>query len=158
MEKVIQVTRIFKATVDQVWKAWTDPEQVKRWWGPDMFTCPRADIDFREGGISIVVMRAPQHLGGNDMYSIWEYKKIIPGQRIEFIQNLADANGNKMKPVQLGMPADFPEDVLTVVTFKDLGKGSTEMTVSEHADMGSMAKFAQMGLEQCADKMGKIWE
>jgi uncharacterized protein YndB with AHSA1/START domain len=36
MEKVIQVTRIFTATPEQVWKTWTEAELVKRWWGPDV--------------------------------------------------------------------------------------------------------------------------
>ena len=42
------VTRVIDAPVEQVWKAWTDPELVKQWWGPDGFTCPLARIDFRE--------------------------------------------------------------------------------------------------------------
>ena len=53
MEKYITVTRLFNAPVELVWKTWTDPELVKRWWGPDMFTCPSAKIDFRVGGKSI---------------------------------------------------------------------------------------------------------
>ena len=41
------VTRVFNAAVKQVWKAWTDPELVMRWWGPTGFTCPVAQMDFR---------------------------------------------------------------------------------------------------------------
>jgi hypothetical protein len=43
------------------------------------------------------------------------------------------------------------------VTFKELEKGKTEMTVTEFADMGQMAKFAQMGLEQSIAKMDAIF-
>ncbi|MEO5999368.1 MAG: SRPBCC domain-containing protein [Chitinophagaceae bacterium] len=157
MKNQIVVTRIFNAPVELVWKIWTDPELVMRWWGPDKFTCPTADIDLREGGISLVCMRAPTNMGGRDMYSIWNYKKIIPMQHIEFVQNLSDKTGNKMDPVKLGMPSDFPIDIRTVVTFKDLGNNKTEMTVTEYADMGQMANFAKMGLEQCADKMVAIF-
>lgn len=157
MEKVVQVTRVYPATIAQVWATWTEPELIKRWWGPALFTCPQARIDFREGGVSLVAMQAPEQMGNVVFYSIWEYKKIIPQQRIELIQNLADSAGNKMKPVQLNMPADFPEDVLTVITFKDLGNGKTELTVTEHADFGQMSHFAQLGLEQSLDKMGSIW-
>ncbi len=63
------VTRVFDAPVELVWKAWTDPEYVMRWWGPDHFTSPSAKIDFREGGTSLVCMRAPEEFGGQDMYS-----------------------------------------------------------------------------------------
>ncbi len=43
-------------------------------------------MDFREGGTSPVCMRAPQEMGGQDMDSTWAYQKIVPMQRIEFIQ------------------------------------------------------------------------
>ncbi len=157
MKKEVVVTRVFNSPVENVWKVWTDSELVKRWWGPARFTCPTAKIDFREGGKSVVCMRSPSEMGSQDMYSIWEYKKIVPMQSIEFIQNLADAAGNKKLPVDLGMPADFPEDVRTVVTFKETGKGQTEMTVTEYADFGQMSHFAQLGLEQCFDKMQEIY-
>ena len=62
------VTRVFDAPLTQVGNAWSDPEQVKRWWGPDGFTSPVAKLDFREGGTSLVCMRAPnEFLGGQDM-------------------------------------------------------------------------------------------
>jgi len=62
-------TRVFDASVERVWKAWTDPEHVKGWWGPGGFTCPVARMDFHEGGKSLVCMRAPMEFGGQDMYS-----------------------------------------------------------------------------------------
>src|SRR3954470_9752986 len=101
MKKSVEVTRTFNAPVAMVWKAWTEPELVMRWWGPDYFSSPSAKIDFREGGISQVCMRAPKEMGGNDIYSIWDYKKIVPMQSIEFVQSLANKDGKKMNPVDL---------------------------------------------------------
>jgi uncharacterized protein YndB with AHSA1/START domain len=150
------VTRIFAAPIDLVWKAWTEPEYVMRWWGPDYFTSPSAKMDFREGGTSLVCMRAPEHFGGQDMYSTWVYQKIVPMERIEFIQNLADKDGNLIDPAEIGMPPEFPRDTRTVVTFKDLGNGKTEMTVTEYnmptAD-SEMGKNAELGLNQSLDKL-----
>src|SRR6266849_4263098 len=125
------VTRVFDAPIELVWQAWTEPEHVKQWWGPDYFTSPSTEIDFRVGGTSLVCMRAPKEFGGQDMYSTWHYAKIVPMQSIEFIQNLADKEGNKIDPAQIGIPPDFPQDIRTVVTFKDLGDRKTEMTVTE---------------------------
>jgi uncharacterized protein YndB with AHSA1/START domain len=130
-----------------------DPKLVMQWWGPDKFTCPSAHLDFREGGVSLVCMRAPREFGGKDTFSLWTYTEIVPYQSIDFIQNLADAKGNKQNPVTLGMPPDFPEDIRTRVTFKSIGKKQTEMTVVEYADFGQMTRFAQLGLEQSLDKM-----
>ena len=150
------VTRIFDAPIELVWKAWTDPEHVMRWWGPDHFTSPSAKIDFREGGTSLVCMRAPKEFGGQDMYSAWLYQKIVPFERIEFIQNLADKDGNLIDPAQLGLPPEFPRDTRTVVTFKDLGNSRTEMTVTEYdmpAPDTEIGRNAEIGLNQSLDKM-----
>ena len=150
------VTRVFAAPVDVVWKAWTDPEYVMRWWGPDHFTSPSAKMDFREGGTSLVCMRAPAEFGGQDIYSVWLYQKIVPLERIEFIQNLADRDGNLIDPLTLGMPPDFPRDTRTIVTFKDLGNGKTEMKVIEYempAADTEMGKNAELGLNQSLDKL-----
>lgn len=157
MKKEIVYTRVFNTPVELVWKAFTDPELVMRWWGPDKFTSPSAKIDFHEGRTSIVCMRAPKEFGGQDMFNIWTYQKIVPMERIEYIQNLSDEFGNITDPVKLNMPPDFPKDTHTIVTFKKLEENKTEMTFLEYADFGQMAEFAKIGLEQCLDKMAAIF-
>ena len=157
MAKQIEVTKIFNAPVEMVWKVWTDPELVKRWWGPKHFISPTAKINFCEGGKSIVSMKAPKEMGGQEFYSVWDYIKIIPFQTIEFIQSLCDQDGNKTDPVKLGMPSDFPLDIRTIVTFKEVTDAKTEMTVTEFADFGTISNFAQIGLEQSLEKMAAIF-
>ena len=148
------VSRVFDAPVEQVWKAWTDPKQVMQWWGPDGFTSPSAKIDFRENGISLVCMRAPKECGGQDMYSTWAYRKIVPMQSIEYIHNLADQEGHKADPATLGLPADFPRDQRHLVTFGATGGRKTEMTVTQYDwTVGQMLALAEIGLNQCLDKM-----
>ena len=153
MAKQIAVTKTFNAPVEMVWELWVNPELVKRWWGPKHFISPVAKIDFREGGKSLVSMKAPKEMGGQEFYSIWIYQKIIPLTTIEFIQNLSDKDGNKIEPVTVGMPPDSPLDVRTVVTFRTVGTRKTEMTVTEYAEFGSISNFAQLGLEQSLEKM-----
>jgi len=157
MAEFVKVTKVFDAAVEDVWKLWTEPEYVKQWWGPDKFTCPVAEIHFKEGSTSLVCMKASQDLGGASHYSIWKYTRIVPLESIEFIQNLADEKGNKKKPTELGMPADFPEDVRTEVIFRQLGKDKTEMTVTEYADFGQMSHFAQLGLDQSMGKAVSVF-
>lgn len=157
MAKQIEVTRTFNAPIEMVWKVWTDPELVKRWWGPKNFSSPVARLDFREGGKSIVSMLAPKEMGGQEFFSVWVYVKIIPLKTIEFIQSLSDEDGNKIDPTKVGMPADFPIDVRTVVIFQELGNSKTEMTVTEYAEFGTISNFAQIGLEESMDKMGAIF-
>jgi uncharacterized protein YndB with AHSA1/START domain len=109
------VIRVFDAPVEQVWKAWTDPRQVMRWWGPKGFASPLAKMD--EYG---------------DLYSTWQYRRIVPLRQIEYIHNLADKDDNKIDPTSIGMPPDFPQDLRNLVAFKDLGDGKTELTVTEY--------------------------
>ncbi|MFZ5876943.1 MAG: SRPBCC family protein [Nitrospirota bacterium] len=148
------ITRVFAAPLPLVWKAWTDPDEIMRWWGPTGFTCPVAKMDVREGGTSLVCMRAPRDFGGQDMYSTWRYRTIVPMERIEYIHNLADEKGRQIDPTSIGMPADFPQDLRNLVTFRDLGNGRTELTVTEYDwPVGRMMEMSKMGMEQCLDKM-----
>jgi uncharacterized protein YndB with AHSA1/START domain len=148
------ISHIFDAPVEEVWRAWHDPELIKQWWGPDGFTCPQAVINFREGGVSLVCMRAPREYGGKDSYSTWTYTAVELNKRIEFIHNLADSNGNKVAPVSVGMPVDFPQDQRQEVVFKDLDGKGCELTITEYDwPVGQMMKFSEMGMEQCLKKM-----
>jgi uncharacterized protein YndB with AHSA1/START domain len=54
------VTRVFDAPLEQ---AWSESEFVKQWWGPICFTCPLANMDFREGGTLLICMCAPKEFG-----------------------------------------------------------------------------------------------
>jgi len=152
-KKDLVVTRVFDAPVELVYKAWSDPKLVMQWWGPVGFTCPVAKMDFHEGGTSLVCMRSPEY---GDLYSTWQYQEIVPMERIEYIHNLADKDGNKADPVKMGMPPDFPQDVRNVITFKDLGDGKTEMTVTEYGYTSDQwFDLSKAGLEQCLDKMAE---
>lgn len=149
------ITRTFDAPLELVWKAWTDSKHVMRWWGPQYFTSPMCKMDFREGGVTLVCMRAPKEMGNMDMYSTWAYTKIVPMQRIEFIQNLADRDGHRIDPAAIGLPPDFPQDVRTVITFQALGD-KTEMTITEYGLPGpdtQMGRNAEIGLNQSLDKL-----
>lgn len=152
-------TRVFDAPLERVWKAWTDPEEVMRWWGPNHFSCPLAKLDFREGGKSLVCMRAPKEFGGQDMYSTWTYTKIVPLGQIEYLHHFADQDGNRLDPAAQGLPADMPAEVRNLVTFKPTADGKTEITVTEFDwPAGQMREMSKQGMEQCLDKMAATFE
>lgn len=151
-------TRVFDAPVSEVWKAWSDPNYVMKWWGPTGFTSPSCKMDFREGGTTLVCMRAPQEWGGQDMYNTWTYKKIVSNEYIEHYLDWADKDGNRIDPSSIGLPPDMPRDVRHVITFKDLGNNRTEMTVTEFGYTNEkQAEMSKMGMEQCLDKMQAIY-
>ncbi len=150
------VTRVFNAPVEQVWKAWTEPEQVIRWWGPKDYTSPFCRLDLHEGGKYLFCMHAPDYQGSMDYYSAGVYTKIVPLELLEFTQNLADKDGNTIDPVQTGMPPDFPQNIRIAITFKTLSEEQTEMTVTEYNwPEGQLREMSQMGMEQTLDKMAE---
>jgi uncharacterized protein YndB with AHSA1/START domain len=154
----VVVSRIFPVPPDQAWRAWSESELVKQWWGPTGFSCPLADVDLRVGGRTLVAMRAPAEFGGGDMYSTWTYSEVVPHSRIEYVFNFADPQGNRLVPADLGMPPGVPDDGEHLVTFDDLGDGRTEMTIIEHGYTTEDARnLSQAGLEQCVDKMEAIF-
>jgi uncharacterized protein YndB with AHSA1/START domain len=148
------ITRILQAPIGEVWEAWVEPEQVMQWWGPEGFTSPRAEIDFREGGVSLVCMRAPQELGGQDLYNTWTYTKIVPLEAIAFVTHFTDEHGNPIDPTSVGIPEGTPETVRTLVTFRELGERMTEIVVTEFDwPVGEPMEMSRLGMEQCLDKM-----
>ena len=149
----IAVTRIIDAPLELVWKAWTDPEQVRRWWGPKDYTSPLCKIDLREGGQYIFCMRAPKEQGGHDSYTTGIYKKIVPKELLEFTQSLSDKDGNKIDPAQAGMPPDFPKETRILVTYKAKGD-MTELTITLYGwTVGQMYVYALAGWHQSIDKL-----
>src|SRR5712691_5446724 len=147
----IVVTRRFDAPLERVWKAWSEGEQVMKWWGPTGFTAPVARMDFSEGGTSLVCMRSPE---GQDYYNTWAYRKIVPMQMIEFVLNFADKDGKRIDPASIGLHPGVPQDVRHVVTFNAREDNQTEMTVTEFGyTPDQIFDISKAGLEQCLDKM-----
>ncbi|MEO7224077.1 MAG: SRPBCC domain-containing protein [Devosia sp.] len=150
----IVVTRLFDAPIERVWRAWTTDEDVQRWWGPDTFTAPTTKMDVREGSTSLVCMRSPD---AQYFWMTWDYAQVIPNERLQYVQNLTDNKGRRIDPTSVGMGPEFPRDVATTVTLVP-EDGKTRMTITETTTTTAfMMKMSTMGLEQCMDKMGKIF-
>ena len=75
----ILITREFNAPRHLVFKAWTTPELIRRWWNADRGTVTIADVDLRVGGAWRYVMTAN---GGFEVAFHGEYREIIPDERI----------------------------------------------------------------------------
>jgi uncharacterized protein YndB with AHSA1/START domain len=152
----VDVTRTFDAPVERVWRAWSEADEVKKWWGPEGFSCPVAEVDLRVGGRTLVAMRAPAEYGGGDIYNTWNFTAVEPGSRIEYIINFTDPDGNRLTPAALGLPPGIPDDGRHEVEFRDLGGGRTEMRMVEHGYASSEIRDqSRAGLEQCLDKMAR---
>ncbi len=121
----VVITRVLDAPRSLVWKAWTEPERVARWWGPRTFTAPVCKIDLRVGGEYLYCMRSPD---GQDFWSKGTYLEIVPPERIVATDSFADAQGNVVSASHYGMTGDWPLEMLVTVTFEDLA-GKTRLTI-----------------------------
>ena len=61
--KEVSFERTYDTPVETVWRAWTDPEQLKQWWGPNDVTIPECEVDLRQGGRFYIVMQATEAMG-----------------------------------------------------------------------------------------------
>ncbi|MHB1483486.1 MAG: SRPBCC domain-containing protein [Saccharofermentanales bacterium] len=114
--KELVINRIFNAHRDLVWKAWTEPERVKEWWGPRTYTIPVANIDLRVGGRYLVCMRSSD---GKDFWSTGIYQEIDPVSKLVMTDSFADENGNVVSASYYGMDPEFPLIGMLTVTFDD---------------------------------------
>ena len=160
------ITRIFHAPRELVWKAWTDPKHLMRWWGPKDFTSPVCKIDFRVGGKYLFCMRSskllpappgsPPITEGQEFWSTGVYREIVPLKRIVCTDSFADEKGNVVPASHYGMPGDdWPLEFIVTVTFEDAG-GTTTMTL-RHAGFpaGEMGKMAGAGWNESFDKLAE---
>jgi uncharacterized protein YndB with AHSA1/START domain len=149
------VVRILNAPRELVWKAWTDPEHFKSWWGPKDYTCPFCEMDFRVGGKYLNCMRSPS---GRDYWSTGVYREIIPMERLVFTDCFADAKGNVVHASHYGLSRDFPLEMLVTVTLEDQD-GKTKMTL-QHIGLptGSEGEGAKQGWSESFDKLAETFE
>jgi uncharacterized protein YndB with AHSA1/START domain len=112
--KELVLTRIFGAPRSLVFKMWTDPKHVARWWGPHGYTNPVCELDPRPGGKILIHMQDPV-MPVNPMTGVFE--EVIEPERLVFLSMaMPDAEGVPQLQVR------------NTVTFEDLG-GKTKLTL-----------------------------
>jgi uncharacterized protein YndB with AHSA1/START domain len=128
----IIATRVFDAPRELVWKAWTDPEHLAQWWGPDGFSTTTSAYDLRPGGVWRFVMHGPD---GRDYQNRITFDEIVKPERIAYHHG----GGDDVEPVQFR----------TTVTFEDIS-GKTRLTL--HAVFPSAAARERVIKQYGADK------
>jgi uncharacterized protein YndB with AHSA1/START domain len=90
----IMITREFDAPARLVWRAYTTPELIKRWWAGERGTVTTAEVDLRVGGRWRYVLVAN---GGFEVAFHGEYREIVPNERLvntEAFEGIPDPDGN----------------------------------------------------------------
>lgn len=80
-DRELVITRILDAPPELVWEVWTNPEHIKKWWGPNGFTNTIFTMDVRPGGMWDYVMHGPD---GTDYKNKTRFVEIVKPERIVF--------------------------------------------------------------------------
>ncbi|HEY3295286.1 MAG TPA: SRPBCC domain-containing protein [bacterium] len=150
IQQGLVIERDINAPRDLVWKAWTEPERAKRWWGPKGYTAPAIKLDLHVGGKYLFCMRSPD---GQDFWSTGVYREIVPQERLVMTDSFADEKGNVVQASYYGMEGDFPLELLVTVSFEERN-GKTHMTLRhEGFPEGEMSEMAETGWNESIDKL-----
>ena len=132
MENSVQTNEVFieetfKASIDRVFRAWTDPQQLMKWYAPEGCTIRFKQLDIHTGGKFHSCITHPTH---GDCWCIGEYLEIVPNRKIVFTMINADEDGQPVNPADIGMDADWPGETVVTVTFAE-EKGSTRLQLRQ---------------------------
>ncbi len=130
-DRELVLTCTFDAPPENVYRAWTDPDLLKRWFAPRPVATPVAELDVRPGGASRIVMRGPD---GQEYPCPGVYLEVVENRRLVMTDAFTTAWEPSAKPF-----------MTTILTFEDDG-GRTRYT----------ARVLHWSAEDCAahEKMG----
>jgi uncharacterized protein YndB with AHSA1/START domain len=138
----ILITRAFDAPPELVYRAWTTPDLVKRWWSGLRGDVTSVEIDLRVGGTWRYVMVATE---GFEVAFHGEYRELVPNERIvstEVFEGMPDAAA------------------LDTITFEEIG-GRTLVTIlvqhesKEHRD-AHIESGMELGLQEAMDALEQV--
>jgi uncharacterized protein YndB with AHSA1/START domain len=138
-EQELALTRVFHVPRRRVFEAFTRPEQLARWWGPDGFTLAACELDVCEGGALRMVMLGPD---GRDYPFHGRYVELLPPARLAFTADL-----------ETGAPGDV---LVTTVNFEEVD-GMTWLTVRQTVPATeSYARGQRQGWSESLERLAEL--
>jgi uncharacterized protein YndB with AHSA1/START domain len=141
-DEQILITREFDAPRHMVYRAWTTPELVKRWWAGQRGEVTLAEIDLRVGGTWRYVMIAT---GGHEVAFHGEYREIVPNERIV------------MTEVYEGMP---DAEALETITFTEEDGRTTLTMLVQHRNQeerdAHLNSGMEVGMQEAMDRLEQV--
>jgi uncharacterized protein YndB with AHSA1/START domain len=139
----ITVRRVFDAPRELVWRAWTEPDQLVRWWGPPGWSTDVSTVtmEVRPGGAFRLTSVNEE---GAEMPVVGVYREVVEPERLVLDEPAGDA---------------WHEGAVSVVTLTDLGDGRTELFLqSTIQTTDEMRAAAEAGLRSSIDRLAQHLE
>jgi uncharacterized protein YndB with AHSA1/START domain len=133
--KKVTIKREFDATVDLVWRTWTERKLLDQWWAPRPWVAKTKYLKFEEGGSWLYAMTGPD---GTAVWCIVEFKSIKKNSRFQATSFFCDENGNKND----GFPSMHWENVF----IPDGANTKLEVEISFREEK-DLQQIIQMGFE-----------
>jgi uncharacterized protein YndB with AHSA1/START domain len=135
--------RVFDAPRELVFKAFSEAEHLKHWWGPRGWTLTVCNVDFRPGGIWHYCMKCiDENQGdfyGQESWGKAVYQEIVEAEKIVNVDYFSDAEGNEVE----GMPS-----TQVTMTFVE-HEGKTKLVSrGQYASAEALKTVLEMGMEQ----------
>lgn len=129
-----------------VWRAWTQPEHVKKWFAPAPWTISECKIDLKPGGQFYTVMQSPE---GQAFPNMGCYLEIVPNERLVFTDALAP--GYRPSGQSFFTAIVMLEPTVTGTKYTAIAKHKDEAGRQQHEDMGFLE-----GWGLCLDQLVEL--
>ena len=139
-DQEILITRTFDAPRELVWQMWTKAEHLQHWWGPEGWTLPVCEVDFRPGGTWLYCMQGPD---GMQSCGKATYLEIEAPERIVYEDAFVDADGNVFEEMPVGH---------SLLKFVEEGGKTTVMNTVRYPTKTDRDKVIEMGMEAGIDQ------
>ena len=141
----------FEATPDRVWRLWSDPRQLERWWGPPTYPATFTRHDLAPGGRVEYHMTGPE---GDQPRGYWEVVEAEAPGTLVFRDGFANDDGS---------PNDEMPRMTARVTIVSIGDGRTRMSIESSFESAEameqvLAMGAEEGLTQAIGQIDAILE
>lgn len=134
-DREIVITRVFDAPRQRVFDAWTLPEEIEQWWGPEGFTTTVTELDLRPGGTSRYVMRGPD---GAEYPVKGVFREVVAPERIVTTDEFDE--GFELPGVEL------PQGIVATMLFEEQGPRTALTLTISHATPADRARHEAMGV------------
>lgn len=140
-DRDLVLSLVLNAPRDKIYRCWTETDLLKQWFAPKPWTTPKAVIDVRPGGASLVTMADE---AGAEYPNAGQYLEVVPNERLVFTDAFIGDWAPSEKPFFTGY-----------LTFEDAGDGKTKYTaIARHWTIEDAQSHKTMGFhegwKQCA--------
>jgi uncharacterized protein YndB with AHSA1/START domain len=126
-DEKVSIERMYNVKREHVFKAWTDPEQLLKWFAPEGCTIRYKKNDIRKGGSFHSCISNPAF---PDCWCKGVYTEFIFPERIEYTSVMTDEQGNDLEDDEEGIHPGWPKETKIVVTFEEVN-GKTKLTLQQ---------------------------